>query len=157
MAVEPETITSEQWNGKVNDWTSNVGTKIRGAIQASDRKGKGKLLSSFREKTYKRGEEIDRISFIFERHGVFWHKGVGRGYIMVAGGVVRGMRPKKQVVEYGKKKNRKVGPVLLSGGINRHPVGWFNPIIRSNIAGLADIVAEISADQAINESKILIK
>lgn len=157
MAVEPASISNEQYNEHIASWATSTGNKIRVSIKANETNGKGKLLSSFRSKAYKNGDEIDRIAYNFERHGVFWHKGVGRGYIMSGGRVIRGMWPSKQVVAYSRKKNRSVKAIILTGPVNRKAVEWFNPIIRGNIEKLADIAATMRADQSVNATKILIK
>lgn len=77
-------------------------------------------------------------SFRFERHGVFVHKGVGRGYQMQGGMVVRTAKnppnPRPRV-----------------------PVDWFNHIIDSSVPELAERVGRINADAAINAVRMRIK
>lgn len=50
------------------------------------------LSQSIGEKTYKSDGEIDCIGFSFARHGCSSKKGVGRGYVMQNGIVVREIR-----------------------------------------------------------------
>lgn len=157
MAVDPSEISVEQYNDRIKEWRSATGTKIRSSIKMHESAGKGKLLSSFRGKDFKIEGEIDRIAYYFERHGVFWHKGVGRGYVMSGGRVIRGRKPSAEVAAYARQKNRSVGHAILSGRIGRHAVEWFNPVVRDNITRLADMVAEMRADQVINYTKILIR
>lgn len=49
-------------------------------------KNLGDSIKSVTKKSY---GVIDRVTYTFERHGVFVHKGVGRGYEMQGGMVVR--------------------------------------------------------------------
>jgi hypothetical protein len=157
MAVEPRDISTEEYNERVAYWTTDTGMKIRAAIKSLTSKGKGDLLKSLRGKNDKRFGEIDRISYHFERHGVFVHKGVGRGYIMRGGTVVRGFKPGSDLTAYALVKNRIAKPVVLTGSVNRKAVEWFNPVIQNNIEKLADIITEMRADQAVNATKILIR
>jgi hypothetical protein len=157
MAVDPRQISSDEYNERVAWWGTATGMKIRGAIKSLSSKGKGELLRSFRNKTAKFYGEIDKISYVFERHGVFWHKGVGRAHMMTGGVVVRGYKPGKVLTAYALAKNRVAKPMIVKGAINRKPVEWFNPIVEDNIEKLANMVAEMRADQAVNATKILIK
>jgi hypothetical protein len=160
MAVEPKNITSEEYNDRIAGWSSATGVKIRASIKSLTSKGKGDLLRWLRAKNYKYYGEIDRIGYSFPRHGVFLHKGVGRGYAMVGGKVVRvsGSLQNSFWKEYAKLKNRNFSPkVLRDTEIMRKAVEWFNPVIRDNIDKLADMVAEMRADQSVNATKILIR
>jgi len=78
--------------------------------------------------------QIDRVSFTFERHGVFVHKGVGRGYPI------------------GGKAN-----VEESSGKGRNAVEWFNPELNKYAPELANKLAEINADLEINAAYLQIK
>ncbi len=80
----------------------------------------------------------DGASFRFERHGVFVHKGVGRGYQMQGGMVVR-------VAKNPPNPRQRV------------PVDWFNNIVKNNVPELADRVAAINADAAINAIRMRIR
>jgi len=100
---------------------------------------------------------IDYIGFNFERHGVFVHKGVGRGYTMSGGMVIRGMKPGKQQLLHAKDQNRAIGPIKIDGAMKRRAVEWFNPILDATVPALADKVAEMNADAAVNATKMYIK
>jgi hypothetical protein len=89
-----------------------------------------KLANSINTKTRKDFGEIDTISFSFERHGVFVHKGVGRGYKMSSGVVTRTAK----------------GPVTIL----RKPVDWFNPVLDGYIPELADNIAKLNANAVLN-------
>ena len=100
---------------------------------------------------------VDYIGFNFERHGVFVHKGVGRGYVMEGGMVIRARKPSKQQQQYAKDQNRAIGNTRLEGGMNRSPEEWFNPILDAALPGLADKVAEMNADAVVNATKMHIR
>lgn len=160
MAVEPEKISTEDYNSRVSEWGYNVAQQLKASIGLLLSKGKGDLLKSLRTKTKKDFGEIDRITYGFQRHGVFAHKGVGRGYKMIGGKVMRvsGSEGAAFVAAYAKIKNREhTTKVLTVAAIKRQPVEWFNPIINENIDELANMVTSMRADQAVNATKIMIR
>jgi hypothetical protein len=159
MAVEPKDITLDEYNKKVTEWGEKTGRKIRDSIRLLTSKGKGDLLRSLRLKTGKWYGEIDKLAYHFERHGVFVHKGVGRGYALVGGKVMRvSGSPQMQFwKEYAKKKNKSFTHALVKGNMERKPEEWFNPVIARDIQKLADLVGEMNADRAVNSTKILIR
>lgn len=157
--IEPLNITQEEYNKRITGWGTQTGMQLRDAIRTLTSKGKGDLLRSLRAKSYKLYGEVDRLAFHFVRHGVFVHKGVGRGYAMIGGKVMRvsGSKSATYWREYARLKNRSFEPALHGGQMKRKPVEWFNPVVRGRIEKLADLVAEMRADQAVNATKILIR
>jgi hypothetical protein len=152
MANDPADITLDQYNQKVTEWGEHTGDKIRNYIPI----GKGKLRKSFRLKTAKMYGEIDKLSYHFIRHGIFIHKGVGRGYHMVGGKVMRGSG--KIINDKNADVNVRLRQMVLrSAKVMRQPVEWFNPVIAANITQLADLVTEMDADRVVNGTKILIR
>lgn len=97
-----------------------------------------KLAKSIESKFRKEFSVINNVSFQFERHGVFVHKGVGRGYESNGKGFV---------VRTAKNPARKN---------ERTAVEWFNPVLDKNIPQLADKIAAINADASVNASRIRI-
>ncbi len=95
-----------------------------------------KLAQSITSKTKRDYGEIDTISYSFERHGVFVHKGVGRGYEAQNGFVIRTAK--------GPKTN------------DRKPVEWFNPVLDAYIPELANEIAKINADAVLNTARVKI-
>lgn len=108
---------------------------IRGT--GAKQRQEGKLVNSIKPSTKQTYGEIDTISFSFERHGIFVHKGVGRGWEMKGKLVTRTAK--------GKMKN---------GG--RNMVEWFNPVIDRNAPELADQIALVNADALLNATKLRI-
>jgi hypothetical protein len=147
-------MTQEQVNRQnaiVLLWTPKVRRLLRGSAawfsdgktepfvirgKGSKTRTEGKLVNSIRESTRKNYGEIDTISFTFERHGVFVHKGVGRGYEQSGRFVVRTAK----------------GPVTRE----RVAVEWFNPILDKTIPELADKIANVNADAALNATRMKI-
>ena len=83
----------------------------------------GKLANSIRSKTGKDYGVIELVTFQFERHGVFVHKGVSSGH-----------------------------PISNP----REATEWFNPILEKYIPELADRIADINADAALNATRMTI-
>jgi hypothetical protein len=160
MAVEPQEIGIDEYNKNIADWGSKLALKIRGRLQLLTKDAKGKLLKSLRLKTAKWDGEIDKLAYHFLRHGVFLHKGVGRGYVMIGGSVqhVKGYQTKKSIMEMSKRLGR---PLVLKSpasiSLARNPKEWFNPVVKDNISGLADLVAQMDADRTVNATKLLIQ
>lgn len=139
----------QKQNAVILAWVPQVRTKLIGSARwFTDGKtepmvmrGKGsfrrkelKLAASIRSKTREMYGEIDTITFSFERHGVFVHKGVGRGYPISGGGVIKN-----------------------PSGRTRVAVEWFNPILDADMPELANRIAEINADAVLNSARALIK
>jgi hypothetical protein len=96
-----------------------------------------KVKTSLNHRVFYKFSISEGVSFRFERHGVFLHKGVGRGYQMQGGMVVRVA------------KNPPKGPA-------RQPVDWFNHIINARTPQLANDIARVNADAALNAARMRI-
>ena len=105
---------------------------IRG--KGSKRRNEYKLAASIRSKTREHFGELDTITFSFERHGVFVHKGVGRGYPIKGRGFIKNPSGKTRVA-----------------------VEWFNPVLDQTMPELANRIAEINADAVLNAGRAIIK
>ena len=129
-------------NDAILAWVPKVRTALRtSARRFSDGKdepfvirGKQKetkLADSIGSTTSKQYGAIDRVGFKFERHGVFVHKGVGRKYPIT-------------------------GPqdIKNPSGRVRVAVEWFNPELEKYVPELADTLARINADLALNATKL---
>jgi len=140
-----------QQNYAVLKWVPKVARKLRSSAAwfqdgktepfvirgtGSKQRTEHKLVNSIKPSTRKSFGEIDKVSFSFERHGVFVHKGVGRGYKMVG----------KTVVRYAKGKPNP----------ERYAVEWFNPIMDKTVPLLADEIALINADAIVNAARMKI-
>jgi hypothetical protein len=75
------------------------------------------------------------VSFRFERHGIFVHKGVGRGY----------SSSKNMVTKTSK-----------NPAGHREKVEWFNPILDHHLPELADKIGAINANAVVNAMRMKI-
>ena len=159
------------YNQMVRHWSAMVRRKLYGSvlrfsngkagavtrgIKRPQRRTEYKLRNNLAFRTHQDYGLVDGVGFLFERHGVFVHKGVGRGYVMSGGMVVRGYKPGKEVAAYAKAQNRAVGNTLLIGPVRRKPEEWFNPILDQNVPELADKVAQLNANAAVNAMRMRI-
>lgn len=129
-----DTESVNKFNEEIRAWGAKVKAELYPSLDSNEIKGT-KLKSSIKN-TYKEDYgEIFRIGFSFKPEGVYVHKGVGRGYIMQDGVVVKTSRTK---------------------GWNRRPKPWFNPVIESNIPALEAIIKSHVSEAIINTSRIYI-
>lgn len=131
----------------VIDWSSMVIRKLSanvsgmtqgkrvGFVTRKDGTKESKLSASLKTRTGKMNGEISNVSFSFERHGVFVHKGVGRGP-----GGINGMVVRKATISNPRKPNE-----------------WFNPVINDNLPELADKLVEREADAVFNATRLIIQ
>lgn len=96
-----------------------------------------RLAESIGSYTRKDSNVINKIAFKFERHGVFVHKGVGRGYRASGTGFVNRIAK---------------GPQLRP----RIAVEWFNPVLDKHLPELANRIAQINADAVVNSTAMKI-
>jgi hypothetical protein len=154
MIVDENLIQLEQ---EAKQWATFDVMKLRMQIMKLSHKGKGDLARALRFRIRKDALGVlERVSFSFPRHGVFFQKGVGRGYVMEGGKVVRGRKPSKQESLYAKAKNRDLYRVVTTGDIKRHPADWFNGTLDPTIPKLADIVSKYLADATVNATRMKI-
>jgi hypothetical protein len=138
----------EAQNAAVNQWASMVQTHMRQATALLQHGKEGsiqrpghterKLEDSIHTSSRLTLGVITGLSFVFERHGVFVQKGVGRGYQMQGGFV------------------RRIAKSKITGEV-RQPADWFNPVIDQSLPELADKLANINADAAVNATRMLIR
>lgn len=125
---------TEILNADIRTWTSGTQAAMRNNIRAMSTKGKGDLLRMTHE-YFRAFGQINRVSFRFPKHGVFFAKGVGRGY-KSENGVVRKVSP---------------GPMM------RHPKDWFNSTLDQRIPILADKLGSSMANAAVNATNAKIR
>ncbi len=142
------TFNVEEQNAHIKKWAPKVRRALKSAVRHLNngkatsfvqRKGRqeGRLFQSIKARTSKEMGVIELISFSFERHGVFVHKGVGKGWELQGGSVVR----------------------TATGSMTapRNPVSWFNPVLEKHIPELANRIALINTNAAVNATKLNIK
>ena len=139
----------QEQNEAVSKWSSMVQRRLRQSLQQFNngknstvqRPGRSErmLRTSLNSKTKQNYGVIDKVSIQFERHGVFVHKGVGNGYKMQSGTVIR----------TAKKPIPNPRP--------RVAAEWFNPILDQSLPELADKLADIGANAVLNATRMTIR
>ena len=158
MAIDNYDFSFAEQNEAVKKWASMVQRFMKGAAAALPNGKDGtvirpghterRLENSLNTKSRLTYGTITGLSFVFERHGVFVHKGVGRGYTMSGGMVVRTAKVEdpltRQQLSRTDRKRR------------REPYEWFNPVIQQSLPELANKLAEINADAILNATRLTI-
>ncbi len=160
-STTPPLLTAKEFNQAVKSWTVNVRkksvTNVTNNTKKDTRQWKGreskKLSKSISYRFKKQFGDISRIAYSFERHGVFLHYGVGRGYVQTGNGIDRGRKLNQiEISQYQKRgyQNKEIAKIKHSftGAINRKPVDWLDVEIRTGIKRLADIAQEYYGDKA---------
>ena len=146
----PDTQQIEEFNKNVIQWGFRTRSLLKSSIASLSMKGKGDLMRQLQMKTKKDYGEIDRVIFNFPRHGAFFHKGVGRGHILVAGRVIRGER--KNTSKHGSNTEETILRHDNTAPIMRRPKAWFTPVFEREIPKLADIITKIKADSILDSN-----
>ena len=149
---QPDPQTVQQQNALVLKWAPMVRSSLRGSarwfsdgktesfvIRDGGKQTEKKLAASIMSKVGKEFGLANYVGFSFERHGVFVHKGVGRGYQSNGNGFIT------RTAMYPAKHQERVA------------VEWFNPVLEKYIPELADKITEINADAAVNATRMMIK
>ena len=152
LGAQADQLLISQQNELILRWTPKVRSALRGSarwfsdgkfessvIRNGGKQVEKKLAASINSKVGKDFGLANYIGFSFERHGVFVHKGVGRGYQSNGKGFV--IRTAKNPPKHDE----------------RVPIEWFNPDLEKYIPELADKIAEINADAAVNATQMKIK
>lgn len=163
-------MTRDEFNAKVSAWSLKVQQESLAILVAETKSYSGNLRSKLRNLVGYAADsgEAQTISFKFMRYGVFVDYGVGRGYTVQGGVVVRGKKIQANSVAavllnsrgYSKKELQHFTP--RSGDINRHAVNWLDINIKNDIDNLADIAGEYFGDKSMQHvisqlNKITIK
>ncbi|KAF0198404.1 MAG: hypothetical protein FD166_1457 [Bacteroidetes bacterium] len=167
--MTPQEITA--YNLMIRRWSAMVRRKLVGSvlrftdgkegavtrgIKRHQSRTEYKLKDNISYRTHQDLGQVDGVGYQFERHGVFVHKGVGRGYVIVGDVVVPGRRPGNEEKQYAKSQNREAKSIILAGPSRRKPAEWFNPVLDQHIPELADKVAQMNADATVNAMRMRI-
>ena len=137
------------FNQAVQKWQNSVAAQLRAAISTRSMR----IARELQPRAY-----IDRLGFSFPRHGIYIHKGAGRGQ----GGTIGSSWMKlKRIngVEVSTGIVRHTDPNSLNatqGTGNRQAYEWFDPIIRNRISELANIVSNYFDTMIIDATRIYI-
>lgn len=143
----PNYISVDEFNNNIRRWTLSTRGKMRTNINTSKKadskdsisRNTKKLDKSITYKLKKDKGEVIRIRYSFEKHGIYLHYGVGRGYVKNGSSVTRGIRVSKKTL------------ISKAGAINRKPKDWFDKEIKNNLSHLANVVQEYHGDKALKE------
>jgi hypothetical protein len=139
--VEEQNAVIKRWAPKVKRRLKNSASMFSKGKNTSFvmRKGRqeGKLFESISARLSKKMGIIELVSFQFERHGVFVHKGVGRGWEIGSNTVTRTAKGEMSAA--------------------RNPSPWFNSVLDSQVPLLANDIATVNANAALNATKLQIK
>jgi hypothetical protein len=130
-----DTEAMEAFNQRLKAWGSKVKAAMPGSISSNGIKGTN-LGKSIRNTYYYEYGEIFRLGFSFAREGIFVHKGVGKGYVMSGGTVVK---------------------ISKNPEGNRISKPWFNPVIDQFIPELGEIIKDYAESAIINSTRIYIR
>ncbi len=149
------TLETTAYNAIIDKWGFKTRNMLKSSISRLSMKGKHELVKSLKYTTKKDYGETEAVIFQFAPHGVFFHKGVGRGYIMMGGTVVRGRRKESK----GKSANTPLNSILstIQGPLKRHPKQWFNPVLSKSVPVLANLITQTRADNIFEVQHIKIK
>lgn len=129
-----------EYNQKIVAWKSATTGLLKAQISMLSSKGKGELLSKLKGYVNFNPEgDAWQAIWKFPIHGIFMFKGVGRGYTLVDGRIVRAVHRGSAVYFIDKK-------------FVRMPKDWLNGVFEMQVPKLADIMAEYWADRAVDQA-----
>lgn len=153
LAQDADRLT--EFNKAVQKWQHSVAAQLRAGIASRSMR----IARDLRPKAYtdKYGL-INRLGFTFPRHGIYIHKGAGRGQ----GGTIGSNWTKlKRIngVEVSTGIIRHTNPNSLNasqGEGNRRAYEWFDPVIRNRLPELDEIVIRYFDTMIIDATRIYI-
>lgn len=142
------------FNKAVQKWMNSVAAQLRAGIASRSMRIARELQP--RAYTDKYGL-INRVGFSFPRHGIYIHKGAGRGQ----GGTIGSSWTKlKRIngVEISTGIVRHTDPASLNkqNDGSRQAYEWFDPVIRNRISELDEIVSNYFDTMIIDATRIYI-
>lgn len=152
IATDADQLTA--FNKAVQKWMNSVAAQLRAGIASRSMRIARELQP--RAYTDKYGL-INRVGFSFPRHGIYIHKGAGRGQ----GGTIGSSWTKiKRIngVEISTGIVRHTDPASLNkqNDGSRQAYEWFDPVIRNRISELDEIVSNYFDTMIINATRIFI-
>lgn len=153
MAQDADRVV--EYNDAINAWQNSVAAQLRRTIA-------GKSMRIARELHPKAYTDkygiINQLGFSFPRHGIYIHKGAGRGQ----GGTIGSNWTKLKningiAVSTGIVKHTNPNSLNASQGTGtRNAFEWFDPVIRNRLPELMDIVTRYFDTMLIDATRIFI-
>ena len=129
-----------EYNQKIVAWKSATTNLLKASIASMSSEGKGELLRELKGYVnFNEAGDAWEAIWKFPRHGMFWFKGVGKGYTIVDGRIVRAIHRNNALYFIDKK-------------FVRQPHDWFNSVFAMQVPKLADIMAGYWADRAVDQA-----
>lgn len=152
MARDADRLTA--FNKAVEQWADEVAGRLKIVISARSTRIPKELHPNLYTDNY---GIINRVGFSFPRHGIYIHKGAGRGQ----GGWIGSKWEKlKEVngVTVGTGIMRHTDPASLGkqGTGNRRAFQWFDPVIRVHIRRLEEITLQYFDTMIIDATRIYV-
>ena len=153
IAQDTDRLTA--FNKEVEQWQDAVSKQLKATISSRSLR----IARELQPKAYtdKYGL-INRLGFSFPRHGVYIHKGAGRGQGGLIGSKwsylkrINGMEINTSII-------RHTYPASLGkqNECNRQAYHWFDPVIKNRLPELADICMRYFDTMLIDATKIYIE
>lgn len=162
-------MTVQEFNLQVTKWAMKVRRAAKQTLSTQTHSSGmlGLRLAQFIDKISSQ-DPAYKIKFQFDRYGVFRAYGAGRGYVIVNGQIVRGVRVrsdrdiKLKVFNDAARRYVKNGYTVSqvnrlklyetdNSTIVRHPLDWIDIHIEQSINNLADKVQEFYGDEAVRQ------
>lgn len=153
MAKDANRLTA--FNKAVERWTNQVTNQLRATVAYRSLRIARELQPNLYTDKY---GIVNRIGFSFPRHGIYIHKGAGRGQ----GGWIGSKWEKIRMingVEVGTGIIRHTNPASLGlqNSGNRRAYRWFDPVIKNRIGELEHIVLEYFDTMILDATRIYIE
>jgi len=153
IAQDADRLTA--FNKEVEQWQDSVAQQLKAGISLRSLR----IANELKPKAYtdKYGL-INRLGFSFPRHGVYIHKGAGRGQGGFTGSKWSYLK-RINGIEINTSIIRHTNPTSLGkqNEGNRHAYRWFDPIIKKRLPELADICTRYFDTMIIDATRIYIE
>lgn len=153
MAQDADRVT--EFNQAVHKWQTSVIAQLRATIAVKSMHVARELEPRAYTDNY---GIINRLGFSFPRHGIYIHKGAGRGQ----GGTIGSkwtLLKRINGIEVSTGIIRHTNPASLNasqGEGNRKAFKWFDPVIKNRLPELSDIVMNYFDTMIIDATRIYI-
>lgn len=153
LARDADRLTA--FNKEVEQWQDSVSKQLKAAIASRSLR----IARELEPKAYtdKYGL-INRLGFSFPRHGIYIHKGAGRGQGGLIGSKWSYLK-RVNGIEINTSIIRHTNPTSLGkqNEGNRQAYRWFDPVIKNRLSELADICMRYFDTMLIDATKIYIE
>lgn len=153
IAQDADRLTA--FNKEVEQWQDSVANQLKSSIATRSQR----IAAELKPKAYTDNYGlINRLGFSFPRHGVYIHKGAGRGQGGFTGSKWTYLKRIKGI-EINTSIIRHTNPASLGkqNEGSRQAFRWFDPIIRNRLPELSDICMRYFDTMLIDATRIYIE